>query len=347
MPVARRKKFFRGCTYALYLVLSVLCLLEISYRFYLVDFYNLELRGLNDSLTLIDTTSNPIILAMGDSFTADPESYVRTIRNEFSNSTVINSAVPGTSIREAILMAPRRIKKYKPKAFIYQIYVGNDLIEYNPPTFSKNISIARRCYWWLSGKIQVLRYLNFRFRFIRQLFHANVESGTPKTVMKFSPESYAPRTKLLFQADPYGLENCIFLKNGRDQDMQYYLSDLKILLSCFPEDCPVFILVIPHCIQISALYRDRMLRLGAALEYPEDIFNETFTFYQKLLSEINRKSIFFINALPILQHASSINAVYYENDPHLNPHGQEVLGENLVQIVRKYYVNDINTSSQN
>ena len=43
MPFAKSKKLFRHIT----LVLAVLFLLEISYRFYLVDFYSPELKGLN------------------------------------------------------------------------------------------------------------------------------------------------------------------------------------------------------------------------------------------------------------------------------------------------------------
>ncbi len=149
---------------------------------------------------------------------------------------------------EALLMTPFRIKRFKPKAFIYQIYIGDDLIEFSPPTDSKNISLARRCYWWLSTKIQVLNYLNFRFRFIRELLHSDVEIESQKGIKNYSVENYSQRTKMLFQADPYGLENSIFLKNGRDQDIQHYLSDLKKLLSYIPEDCPIFVLVIRHCI---------------------------------------------------------------------------------------------------
>ncbi|MBK8502394.1 MAG: hypothetical protein IPL46_09365 [Saprospiraceae bacterium] len=47
------------------------------------------------------------------------------------------------------------------------------------------------------------------------------------------------------------------------------------------------------------------------------------------------KNIQLINALPILQQASEHGAVYYENDPHLNPYGQKLLGEHVVDIVEQ------------
>jgi lysophospholipase L1-like esterase len=125
--------------------------------------------------------------------------------------------------------------------------------------------------------------------------------------------------------------------------MQNYLYDLKKLLSNIPEDCPVFILVLPHCIQINEIYRDRMIELGAKVEDQANIFNTTFPFYEALTSEIKRKNIVSINALPFLQQASLTNAVYYENDPHLNSLGQEVLGENLIQIIRQYFESEVST----
>ena len=139
---------------------------------------------------------------------------------------------------------------------------------------------------------------------------------------------------MLFQADPYGLENSIFLKNGRDQDIQHYLSDLKKLLSYIPEDCPIYILVIPHCIQINTKYRDRMLQLGAQLEFPDNLFEINFPFYRELQSAFNKKHLHFINSLPHLQQQALLNILYYENDPHLNTPGHRVLGQHMVKILQ-------------
>ncbi|MBK8502395.1 MAG: SGNH/GDSL hydrolase family protein [Saprospiraceae bacterium] len=247
----------------------------------MIDFYKNELKALNTKDALEDSDSKSVILAMGDSFTADPNSYVRTVRNLVSKASVINSGIPGTCIREAALMASLRMRKFKPKVLLYQIYVGNDLIEFKPPYLSKNLSFTRRCYWWLSPKIQILGYINFRLRFIRQLLHAEIETDeNPKIIEHFSTEHYDARTKMMFKADPQDLENCIFLKNRRESDMANYVRKLNQFLAQIPDDCLVYVIVIPHCIQLNPTYRDRMIQLGAQPRYPDQLFNVHFPFFK-------------------------------------------------------------------
>lgn len=329
------KKIVSISIYSLFLLISVLSLLEISYRIYLLDFYKNELLALNPAEGF-SSESRPCILAMGDSFTADPASYIENLRDAFPNYKVINSGVPGICVREASLMASTRIKKFNPEIFIYQIYVGNDLWELKPPNISNKISLSRRFFWWLSDKINVLRYLNFRFRFIRQMLQAEVENGmNPKDFENFSVDNYSPRTKMMLQADPTDLENSILLRGNRDKDMIRLMEKLNKMLAKVPKECQIYILLIPHCIQLNSTYQLRMDKLGAVITSPTELLEPEFPFYQRLSSEFKRENVKSINTLPLLREASLLKPVYFENDPHLNKYGQAIIGQHLVDLIRK------------
>ena len=108
------------------------------------------------------------------------------------------------------------------------------------------------------------------------------------------------------------------------------------MLSVVPEDCQVFLLLIPHCSQVSETYRSRMQTIGAEFEEGEAIFTKEYPFYTALKQGIHRqKAIRFINTLPVLQEAEQERPVYYGNDPHLNSEGQRTIGDYLVKILKK------------
>ena len=104
MKQAPVKKILRWFLYGTYLTGSVVLLLELSYRFYLIDFYRGELKALNPPELLEPKKDPSNILILGDSFTADPKSYVSHLRRALPAQSVINSGVSGTCIRQAALM---------------------------------------------------------------------------------------------------------------------------------------------------------------------------------------------------------------------------------------------------
>ena len=330
------KNLVKRLGYVCYLLAAILILLEISYRYYVVDFYHGELKGLNPASILEKRETGEAVLAMGDSFTANPESYVKTLRQAFSSHRIVNSAVPGTSIRQSALMAPYRIDTFQPKVFIYQIYVGNDLMEFHHPTASREISTARRSYWWLADRIQVLGFLNYRLRHLSKWIYQDLEqSFNPQQEDVFSPQKYSARTKMHFRAEPYWIENAVHLKQGRDQDALNYIKSLKNMLSGLPSDCKVVLLVIPHCMQVSPLYQERMMSIGAKVENPGKLGQTDYPFLELLQESITREKTFIVNALPVFKKANTEKVLYYENDPHLNAHGQEVLGKYMVEFFKE------------
>ena len=328
------KKGVKVFAYLLFLSTSVLLLLEGCYRFYLIDFYGNTLKGLNTPALLEEQSDRPTILAMGDSFTADLQSYVRDLRDSLAQYRIINSAVPGTCVKQNHLMIQDRIKTFQPDILIYQIYTGNDLLEYRHRTKGSAISNVRKLYWWLSDRLWSLAYINSRLPYIRQAIAKDLPRNyDPKGLQEYSAEKYSKRTRLHFLAEPRVLENTILLKGERAKDFEKYLDELNEMLEVVPKDCQVYLLVIPHCAQVSETYRSRMQTIGATFKEGPAIFEEDFPFYTSLQKGIQGPAIQYLNALPILRAGERKEAMYHGNDPHLNSVGQRTIGTYLIEIL--------------
>lgn len=122
------RKLFNGILYCIYLICTVLLLLEVCYRYQIIEFYDPELRALNAHEQLKNSGVKGAMLIAGDSFTAYDHNYGKQIQDSLPEFNLINTAVVGFSIVEASYLIPKRIAEFSPDIFIYQIYVGNDLM---------------------------------------------------------------------------------------------------------------------------------------------------------------------------------------------------------------------------
>ena len=214
------RKIGFGLGYLLFLGVSVLLLLEISYRGYWFDFYRGNLTGLNPSGILTDP-SRESILVVGDSFTADPRGYVEHLRQTFPDQRVINAGVPGTCTRQHQLLFPRRLREFEPRLVIYQLFVGNDLLNWRPPADSPHISTIRRVYWWLSDRLWVLGYLNAKLPQLRQAIYQDLPIDLdPKLERAYAPQLYSERSKMRFRAEAGLVDDSVCLRGRRRQDME-------------------------------------------------------------------------------------------------------------------------------
>ena len=119
------KKFLRFGVYLSVLFISSLCLLELIYRFQIVDFYKTELETLNPNLHQDYPNGN--VLIFGDSFSGFPNGYVEQLRVAYPETNFINCAIAGTGLKQHSLFYKSRIQEFNPKQILYQFYVGNDL----------------------------------------------------------------------------------------------------------------------------------------------------------------------------------------------------------------------------
>jgi hypothetical protein len=118
--------------YLLFVLLVSLAVLEGLYRWQVVDTYSPELRTLNSPEDL-SADSRPTVLIMGDSFTASSGSYAGILKQMVPQLRIINGGVSGTGVVQAEFMARHRFHAFHPSIFIYQIYVGNDLLDIRYP----------------------------------------------------------------------------------------------------------------------------------------------------------------------------------------------------------------------
>jgi hypothetical protein len=317
-----------GSTIIISLVIAIL-LANFIYLSGFIDFYKPELLAYN----LIDDLSGPkkrnTVLIMGDSFTAGNSSYPNILRNMLPNYRIINSGIPGSGIIQASIIAKRRIEEFKPNIFIYQIYVGNDLLDISYPLNWKRLSFMRNMYWFASNHIRIISFLNYR---LGQLSVSNNESYQEYTHKQyeeneiFSIDRFTKREIIYNIADDKLVENSILLKGSRIDDFKLLFSKLEKLFKFLPAYSKKFIVLIPHASQVNVEYLNRTIATKAKFSDLDKIFEEEYPFAKKLtvlFPEIN-----VLNPLPLFKNAEANGVrVYYANDGHLNTNGQKILAD--------------------
>jgi hypothetical protein len=317
-----------------------LLVLELLYRSQLIDTYRLELHTFNPPQGLAPD-DKLTLLVMGDSFTASRTSYAGILQNTLHEWRVINAAVSGTGVLQALYMAPNRFDQFHPSIFLYQVYVGNDLFDIRYPTNWHTISPARNMYWFLANHLRVVGYLNYRLRHVKETLtssqrHALSLSGTAaaaEDTRAFSVEHYDARVKIYVRAEPSLLEDSILVQGSRQHDYAIFLERLAQLLTyCEPAACRAYILVIPHVCQVNAAYLTYMRQLGAHFTTPAAMRLPEYPFLIRLREHFAAWSnVRIINPVSRLREVHAQQAVYYANDEHLNPVGQQEIAALLIQ----------------
>ncbi len=331
------KKLLQWLRYACYLMLTVWGLLEIAFRYQWIDFYAAELKSLNPAASLSARPEKSRILLLGDSFSAQPYSYVVTLRDSLPELDIINAAVPGTGILEATVIAADKIKRFPPDVLIYQVYVGNDLWDIRKTWSSPHISLLRKFYWMLSDYSLSLRYLNYRSGQLRSVIGQSVEKQDLKHDIPFSASLYSRREQMLLQADPTLIHDSVRASGQRRKDLETWFNKLDQLLSVLPSRTQkIVLLILPHCVQVNDFYRTNLESLGGTPFGPE--IQETQYPFLKLIQQHYAKQpqVSVYSPLPVFQRSDSTgHRLYYENDPHLNDLGHLILGQALVEYLKK------------
>jgi hypothetical protein len=294
-----------------------------------VDFYRTEWNLLNGAVPRV-SHGDRIWLIAGDSFTADPESYVRHVRESLGAGVrVFNAAVPGTGPRQASCFLPDRIRETRPEVLVYQLYVGNDLLDARHPSGGQGVGLGRRVYWWLTDRFQWLGWLNYKAARWR---------AAPATAARvgdgdFSPERYNAREKLILRAEPTLLAESAGVIGQRGLEMDALAAQVAEILDALPEGARSVVLVVPHAAQVSLQYRQRMEALGAVFPDEEQWLAQGNPFAWHLEKTLAPRGTRVIDALPVLRGAEQRGIpCYFANDPHLTPQGQAVLATCLQDV---------------
>lgn len=330
---------------ALLLLLNVclpLLVLEWIYRTQLVDTYRPELQALNPAPAMADD-GRPTLLLMGDSFTADRMSYADILQETLQEWRVMNASVSGSGVLQALYIAPNRFAQFRPAVFLYQVYVGNDLFDVRYPINWRTISPVRNVYWLLANHLRVIGYLNYRLGQLRatrspasavlSLQDATAAAVAAEQTETFAVERYTARSKIRLHAEPALVEDSILVQPSRQRDYAVFLTQLeKLLAFCKQEICRAYILVIPHVCQVDEAYVAHMSALGAHFTTPAALRLPEYPFLAGLRKRFASWShVRVFNPLPMLREEGAKQAVYYVNDEHLNPRGQQAIAAFLVQ----------------
>ena len=344
------KKITKGLLISLGVFMLLFLGLELVWRYQWVDFYRKELKALNPPSESNSDQKKSNILLLGDSFTAQTESYVAFLRKDLPHLNLINSAIPGTGIREALAIAPGRVEKFQPKLVIYQVYVGNDLSDIRHPSGSA-LSWSRRTYWKIADRLGCIAWFNYASGQV--IYQAREEKSVEKRAMEnpesipedeqedpksnnpFSPETYNQREKILLEGEPSLLKNSIMLEGGRNLQHEILLEGIKKLAQiCAENDTKLWIMVIPHCAQTAPHYIEAMRTLGADLPLDIELLAPGYPFFAQMKTALEsnpetRQTGLFNLQPRFSKEETQGKQLYFLNDPHLNQWGQAVIADFL------------------
>ena len=318
--------------------------LELLYGTQWVDFYGKELRSFNASTTLESNVSTTTVLALGDSFTAGNSSYVSQLRTIFPHTRFINGGISGSGVREALLIAKRRFAAFRPKIFLYQIYVGNDLIDLGYHTDWTRYSVSRNIWWSISGIFPSIPYVRRRFqefqvsrKIKKEELATNGDAVGIDTSPTFSPEHYNERVRQYYILDPSVTDDSIRLQGIRKKDFKEFTSLLERLVAfCTPPNCQPIVWVVPHKSQVSQRYYEQEKMLGAILPDPSIYVKENYPFFQGIQEAMQTQKIPVLNPLGMLRQVEKQHPTYFANDDHLNAFGQKSIAQWLAQQLKAF-----------
>jgi hypothetical protein len=321
------RKWLRRMAWFGLILLFLLVMLEIFYRNQWVDTYRRELKALNPATW--PSQPRKKLLVMGDSFSAAENSWVNLLRNRHPDYQIVNSSVPGTTIFQANLMLSGRLATFKPDLLIYQVYVGNDLFDLRYPLNWSNVSFFRNLYWASANRIRSLAWLNYALGQWKRT--AALPDMVPEkdNAGQFDPQKYSPRERLYLEAEPTMIVDQALLRGPRAKDMVHYQEILgEFLKAAKAANCPVMLVVIPHCAQVSGQYAQRMTLLGAVGMDSQALQAEAYPFWTKIEADQGKETGGMLNLLPRLRalESSGIPA-YYLHDTHLTDAGQAAVAD--------------------
>lgn len=334
------KKAFAVVLYCLVCAFAILSALEIIYRTQAVDTYLPELKSYNRE-TLDPNLSFPdgCVLVLGDSFTAGGvygHTYVDELRVRMPGTRVINAGIVGTGVVQALITAPRRLKEFKPKAVVYQVFVGNDLFNIRYPVDWRQGIFVRNVYWAMERYFRCLGFIAYRMsqlKFVQEYCARNkIENNAASMASEvFDAENYNAFARAYIDLSPSYLDDTVLLKSRYAPEYAEFLRGLESLAAmCRNYGAVLHIVVVPHPCQVSRAYYDDIIALGGEFDSGFEAVNENeYPFIKGIREKFKeRDQVSILNPIGILKDAEAQGKrAYYANDPHLSETGQRSLGE--------------------
>lgn len=310
------------------IALITLLLFELCYRYHVIDFYHAPWVALNPTE---NNSPEADLLVFGDSFSAKTDGYINLLRKRFPNKKIWNAAVSGIGIKQVNLFAAERIEQTKPKAILYQVYVGNDLLDVKNLTNWNKLSFTRNLYWAASDAFTSLRYLNQQLVVFRK-DHRMIPAGLDKP---FAIEQYDKRSLMFTQADEAYLFKTVTITDDFLTRYHTWKKEMDQFIKTIPSGTTLYISFIPHCAQLNTYYLNNQLVMGNAVADTSVFFQEQYPFIKQAIHDFkNDSAIVFFNPLAALRKADTeAYRLYYENDPHFNKNGHRAFADYLTNAL--------------
>jgi hypothetical protein len=319
--------------------LGVLVIVEISYRFQWPDPHRAEFEAFNQGLAG-EGDQRFTLLALGDSFTAGAESWPYNLNSILGEDwRVVNAGVGGTTITHAEQISRLRLRQFQPEIVVFQTYVGNDLLDLRHPQEAQGVGVAKRFYWWMvDSGVFAPWYLNHRAAGLAARRSFDPVRAAEAATAPFSVDRYSPRDRRLSQLDPRHVERQILVE-GSSMEVAWkrYLGALqRIAELCRESGADLVILVIPHCVQIAPVYRERFSAMGARWSNADILTRSPSPFVNRVREALSdRPSVRVVDLLPAMQQAERGGVrLYSTNDPHLTPEGSWLVALQVAVAIR-------------
>jgi hypothetical protein len=137
--------------------------------------------------------------------------------------------------------------------------------------------------------------------------------------------TYNTRVKKQFEANPNYLKETVFNQGRQAQKLDEWFNIYKSINE--ENDIEVTLIILPHCAQVASKYSEKMKGFGAVLK--KSSLDSNYTLYETMKSSLPKTVI--LNPLGLFQKREREQALYFDNDPHLNEYGQTVLAQFLIE----------------
>ncbi len=327
------------CVGLIVAVSAVLVIVEVSYRLQWPDPHRAEFEAFNQGLVDKEGQQSTL-LALGDSFTAGARGWPYNLNSVLGEGwRVINSGVGGTTITHADQISRLRFRQFHPDVVVYQTYIGNDLLDLRHPREAGGLGVARRFYWWMvdSGVIAPW-YLNHRAAGLAAQRSFDRESAAAAVKTPFSVDHYSPRDRRLSRLDPHNIERQILVEGpSMEAAWRRYSGALQRLAEqCRESGADLVILVVPHCIQVAPVYRERFTAMGARWSNEDLLARSPSPFVTRVREALgDQSSVRIVDLLPAMLQAERGGVrLYSTNDPHLTPEGSWFVALQVAVAIR-------------
>lgn len=293
-----------------------LCLLEVVYRFQLIDFYSKEWNYHAENLK--KENCNKKLLVFGDSFSADPQSWVYHLSDSLKDVSIYNASLPGVGPETFRLIFNNRVKEVNPDVIIVQLYIGNDLYDMHKPMNWSQFSMSRNIFWTLGNRFRVLNFVNYR---LGQSYADVAAEIDPKVQDSFEEGKYSLRTKMYIHGNPNYPCQTIDLSKQLKSSFDELIDCVKEMKENAPLNCSFKVLLLPHCTQVNQYYIDNFKKLSAQ-------FPEGWEGSNAWSERIKLANIDVINPLDYFKKLeANEKRLFFDNDPHLKADAQQLLAD--------------------